>query len=116
MCVVCTKETTDGLIQYIVSKLENVTLSQRRRTGSYGPFSALLNRVKDTDPASASDSDQEVDATEECEDDEPLMSGSGSVETAWTDDQIQSWSTMIGKWDGKSRSKQLVHLIRKVSV
>ena len=102
------------MIQFIVDKLENITLSHRRRSGSFGPMSVLFSRVREADVVSGSDSDQEQEAVENGEDDEPLMSGTGFVDTDWTDDQIQSWSTMIAKWDGKSRPKQLLHLVRKV--
>jgi hypothetical protein len=107
------RDVPDGLIQFIVDKLENVSLSHRRRSGSFGPMSVLFSRVKEADALSGSDSDQEQETAETGEDDEPLMSGTGSVDTDWTDAQIQSWSTMIAKWDGKSRPKQLLHLVRK---
>ena len=48
------------------------------------------------------------------DDDEPILSGTGQVDSSWTDDQLSSWSDLINKWDGHTRSKQLVQLVRKV--
>eukprot|EP00118_Oscarella_pearsei_P007400 m.35998 g.35998 ORF g.35998 m.35998 type:complete len:986 (+) comp32201_c1_seq2:207-3164(+) len=96
----------DGKLDFLVEKIELV----KKRAINWRPMSLLLGRVKEVDGA-VSDSDSHADAEEE--DDEPIMSGTGQVDSSWTDDQLSSWSDLINKWDGKTRSKRLVQLVRK---
>lgn len=95
-------------------------------------MSFLIGRAKESagDDVTASDSDSHfgerdrgcrvrvncclfLDEADD-DDDEPILSGTGQVDSSWTDDQLSSWSDLINKWDGHTRSKQLVQLVRKV--
>ena len=51
------------------------------------------------------------------EDDEPLLSGSGKIEKECSEEEVMGWSDILEKWkDQQTRPKQLIQLVRKVSI
>ena len=55
--------------------------------------------------------------TDDDEDDEPLLSGSGDVQKECTEEELGSWAELINKWkDVTLRPRQLPGLVRKVGL
>ena len=56
-----------------------------------------------------------VEPTDDEEDDEPLLSGSGQVQKECSEEELCSWSELLSRWkDVNIRPKQVHTLVRKV--